>query len=506
MILWLVSCAAPPAPPADPSAGPPDVVIVSVDTLRADRLGFAGQPAAHTPALDALAASGHVFEQATTPFPRTTPALSSLQTGLWPHHHGSREVGQPMTADQTLATRLRAGGWQTLAISAIRVASPEQHLDRGFDRFEVLHDLPAPQVTAAALSAVDALGADRPAYLWVHYSDPHFPYLPDPSGPLQPEAPRCRELGRQAASGALRREQLFSNRDGLAASVLEECVALYDAEVAVVDAAVGALLDGLGQRRGGRPRYVVLTADHGESHGEGGLFFEHGPDVGDACLRVPLVIAGPGIDPGRDAGVARLEDVAPTLLEAVGLPVPDGLDGLPLGARLRGGSGGAPAALAESGSALHPPLFGYLVSGRSRRWCVNDEVWSWCFLGPKLGAGLFDHRADPELKHDRQDEQPEIAARLRAAAERWKPEQARERTVRTATRKLVSTPVLDGGRRLALYAVDAHGSSTPVDDPEALAALTSVLDGFSAALDAPPGTADRTDEQLEALRSLGYVE
>ncbi|MCA9489731.1 MAG: sulfatase-like hydrolase/transferase, partial [Myxococcales bacterium] len=172
----------------------PEVLIVTVDTLRADRLGYAGHAAARTPALDALAGEGRAFLQATTPFPRTTPALASMLTGLWPHHHGSREVGQPMTSGTTLASVLSAAGWRTVGLSATPVAGPEQGLAAGFDAFEVMADARASEVVDRALLAV-AAQPDRPLLMWVHAADPHFPYLPPDDGPLRPDAPRCRRLG-----------------------------------------------------------------------------------------------------------------------------------------------------------------------------------------------------------------------------------------------------------------------------------------------------------------------
>lgn len=487
--LLLAACSAP-----DPR---PDVIVITVDTLRADRLGFAGLVGAHTPAIDTLAAAGRVFSQATTPLPRTTPALGSLQTGLRPHHHGAREVGQVLTAEHTLAGWLADAGYTTAGVSAISVAGPEQKMDRGFGSFVLQHDAPAPDIARSALAAVDDASTSRPLYLWTHFADPHFPYLPHAGAPVQPDAPRCRDLGQRAGARTFKREVLFTDRGGLASQVLDECRELYDAEIAAVDQAIGALLDGLDTKRPGRPRWVVFTADHGENQGEGGLFFEHGPNVEDAALRIPMIVAGPGVVIGTDDGVARLEDLAPTLLDALSLPVPTDLDGISLLGRLQGRGGGPDLALAESGSALQVPLFGYLVSGRSKRWCLNDTQWSWCWLGER-GFGLYDHDADPDLKTDRQHELPDVVQRLTAAATRWKPEHARQRTARTATHKLVSTPTLDGGRTVTLV----FGS-----DPGVEADLRQKLEAFEAELDGrtTPVT-DASSDTVEALRSLGYVE
>lgn len=483
ILLFALACAADPRP---------DILLVTVDTLRADRLGFMGHAAARTPNLDALAARGRVFTQATTPIPRTTPALASLQTGLWPVHHGAREVGDPMTATATLASALSEAGWSTAGISAIRVAGPEQHLDRGFDAFQVRHDAPAADITALALEQIGG----GPTFLWVHYADPHFPYLPD-----DPAGGACRTLGEQAEAGTLQRHTLFADRDGRASAMLADCQALYDGEVAAVDAAVGALVAGMAAR--GRDTLVVFSADHGENQGEDRLFYEHGPSLHDAALRVPLVVAGPGVVPGRDDGVARLEDVAPTILDLAGV-APGARDGTSLAPRLRGGASGGPTvALVESGSALHVGLHGYLVSGRARRWCLNDARFAWCQL-PKQGAALYDHVADPDLTTPISN--PEVAARLKAAAARWPPESARRLAARTDRFKLVASPALDGGYAWALYdlADPAELHDVAAAHPDVVAELRAAIEGWA---DRPlPRAAERSDAEIEALRSLGYVE
>lgn len=471
----------------------PDVIIVSVDTLRADHLGFMGYAGARTPHMDAIASAGRVFSRATTPFPRTTPALASLLTGLRPEHHGSHEVSQPMTAELTLAGTLAAEGYTTAAVSAIGVASPEQHLDRGFSSFEVLHDVRAAEITRAALAALSDK-SKGPAMLWVHYADPHFPYLPDPAAQGSPAAPRCRALGERAAKKQIERALLFTDRDGVSSSALDECIALYDAEIAAVDAAVGDLIDGIAGLRGDRPRIVVLTADHGEHLGEDGLFFEHGPSLHDAVLRIPLVISGPGVAAGSDPGVARLEDVAPTVLELLALPPLPETDGRPIA---KGASDGA-IALIESGSALHVPLFRYLVSGRGERWCLNEGRWSLCRLGPKRPQALYDHEADPKLESPRTDE-PQTLARFAEAAERWRPEQARRYAARTGSHTLLAHPKLDGGYDLRLI---PFGSEAPAEDPAAAEALAKALRGMQ--VDLPLDARSPGDESL--LRDLGYVD
>jgi arylsulfatase A-like enzyme len=329
LVLGLAGCGGAPARP--------DLILVTVDTLRPDRLA-----AVPTPNLDRLAARGTSFSQATTPFPRTTPALASLFTGLWPQHHGSREVFEPFHSGDTLAEVLKGSGYATAGVTANSAAGSRQNLDRGFDRFVELpdrEDVHGDRVTAAALRLAGNAPASQPLFLWVHYMDPHYPYAPPTDFP-QPPALRCRRLMDDARAGRVAKGQMLSNRDGVAEAALAECRQLYDAEIAYTDAQIGTLLEGLSRLGRLDGALVVFTSDHGENFGEGGLYYEHGPNLHDAGLRVPLVVAGPGIAHRRDDAVIRLEDLMPTLLRLVGVPperVPrtDGLS-------RRAGCGGRP--------------------------------------------------------------------------------------------------------------------------------------------------------------------
>ena len=472
----------------------PDVVLLTVDTLRHDRLGVTGHAAADTPTIDALGARGVVFTQATTPFPRTTPALASMLTGLLPHRHGSMEVGQPMTAGTSLAERLAARGYTTLALSANQVAGPDQNLDAGFSRFEIHHDAHAADLSAAALELIDARAdADRPLLLWVHYADPHFPYLPPNTDRDTP----CAALGRKAEAGRLARVDLFTDHAGMATDALASCSVLYDGEVAAADAGIGVLLAGLAERQRA-DGLVVLSSDHGEHFGEDGLFYEHGPSVHDAAIRIPLIVAGPGVRPHTDRGVARLEDLAPTVLAAAGVAPEQwpAMDGADLTARLTGADPDADAiALSVSGTGLHVRYYDRLRSGRAdRRFCLNDPPFSLCQKVDGAPA-LFNHVDDRRLQHPLDD--AETFARLQAAAARWPPEQARQRAARTATHKRTEVPLLLGG-----YAATLTGpTGAPVIHPTLDGVLASALSALPA-----PEAASRSADAEEALRALGYIE
>lgn len=462
----------------------PDILLFTVDTLRPDRLGAYGFDEARTPHIDALAQRGVLFSGATTPLPRTTPALASMLTGWLPHRHGSREVGQPVTAGRSIARVFADAGYTTVAVSGTPVAGPDQKLDAGFEHFSVHFDLSAPELVREALQHTDTR---RPLLLWIHAVDPHFPYLP----PEAPDSP-CQALGLQASSGELQRVDLFTNRDGTAAAVLDDCLGLYDAEVAVADAGLGAALEGLAQQ-GRELGLVVFSSDHGEHFGEEGIYYEHGPSVHDAALRIPLIIAGTGVVPHHDSGVARLEDVAPTVLAAAGLAPLDNPDGADLSGRL---SGAAPdrslIALAESGNALHVRFFSAMRSGRPRRQlCLNDPPWSLCSR-PDASPRLYNHIKDPSLRHDLSAQQPDVARALIEAAVRW-PETARQRTARSQDVKLTAYPQLDGAYRY---------EALPLQ-PEQPAGATETLQ--RAILSLPLQHAAPVDHE-EALRALGYIE
>jgi arylsulfatase A-like enzyme len=294
----------PSAPRAQPSPGAPSVLLVSIDTLRADRVGAYGASDGATPAIDALAAEGLRFEKAISPAPLTLPAHATLLTGLLPPRHGVRHNGLFRLAEEheTLAERFRAAGYATGAVVGAVVLARRYGLDQGFDHYDDAiagaKASPTGYPERSAVAVTDAaLGwlAERagPFFLFVHYYDPHAEYQPPP------------ELAAR-----------FPGRP-------------YEAEIAAADAGVARLVAAL--RDAGRldTTLVAVTSDHGESLGEHGER-THSYTLYDATLAVPLVLRGPGVPRGRSAGgVVSLASVAPTLLHLAGLaPLldPDGED------------------------------------------------------------------------------------------------------------------------------------------------------------------------------------
>lgn len=293
----------------------PSVVIVTLDTTRADHLGCYGGARASTPRIDALARSGMRFEQALSPVPLTLPAHVSLLTGLVPRHHGVRDnAGFRLDPSIHLLTeRLGAAGYGTAAFISAAVLDRDGGLARGFATYDDsvrvgdrrafdYQERAASQTVEAVLTRLDAL--KPPFFLWVHFYDPHAPYVPP-----EPFASR------------------FKDRP-------------YDGEIAFMDAQLGRMLDAL--KRKGTTVYIVVAGDHGESLGEHGEE-QHGIFVYQATQHVPLIITGPGIPPGTTAASnVGLVDVAPTLLDLLKLaPLPN-TDGRSLVPLLRGGRPIAP--------------------------------------------------------------------------------------------------------------------------------------------------------------------
>ncbi len=515
--------------------GPRNLLVISVDTLRADAIGVAG--GAGTPNIDRLAAEGTYFTSAIAPMPRTTPALASLLTGLWPQHHGSRDVGDPILEVATLAETLKAHGYATLAMSTNDSAGPKQGLDRGFDHFATYRQLIdvhgdglyrdltsvppdglgwASASTRRALELIDRAPADQPYFLWVFYFDPHFLYRPPSPWQDGVEAERCWQLYEYFGTHRQLAGQVFSDVGGVATEAMEACRRLYAAEVAYTDHEIGLLLSALGERRRLDNTVVVFVADHGENFGEGGLFFEHGDNAHDAGLRVPLIFSGPGIEQGkRDAGAVSLVDLVPTALALLGLPVPGGLDGRDLSGRLRpGGAAGRDdrqrVVFAESGTAVWNEAVEHVTTGRTWwRVCVNGPRYALCEI-PNEAPGvyaLYDHVTDLALSNDVAAEHPEVVAALLQAWQSWPPESARQRVAQTAELKLVETPRLEGGYQAKLYNLEVDRQETvdvSADYQEVFRHLRAALAEWTA--DLPEPVERLPDPELEeVLRTLGYV-
>lgn len=344
----------------------PNLVLVTMDTVRADRLGSYGYKAAETPSLDRLAAEGVRFAQASSVVPLTLPSHASLLSGLLPPHHGVRNNGAGAFPEgtATLATFLAGQGYRTGAFLGAFVLDRRFGLAHGFEVYDdeierapgaavVLEaERPGSQVMDRALAWLGREDS-RPFFLWIHLYDAHAPYTPPPAW-------RARHPGRP-----------------------------YDGEIAAVDAQVGRLLAELGRRGLAERTVVAVTADHGEGLGEHGED-THGLLLYEPTLRVPLLVRAPGLPARTVETPVSLVDLGPTLAGLLGktfpAPAGRGLDGRDLSEALRGGGEPAPADLyAET---RYPAIFGWSPLAALRR----REIKYIASGAPEL----YDLRRDPQ--------------------------------------------------------------------------------------------------------------
>lgn len=353
----------------------PDVWLITLDTTRADALGAYGRAPSPTPALDALAASGVRAEDAMTVAPLTLPAHATMLTGLAPDRHGVRtNLAEPLSdALVTVPERLTEAGYRTGAVVGAVVLDASFGTAQGFSSYvddfdpaagpgRELLERRAPDVRAAAERFLDSAD-ERPMFLWTHFFDAHQPHeAPEPFRSEQPDS--------------------------------------YLAEVAAVDAEVGALVDAWRALGRGRALAILVVGDHGEGRSEHGEL-EHGLFVYRSTLRVPLLAVGPGMPAGGvDARLRSVLDVAPTLLAWAGLPC-EGCEGTGL-------AEAPPADRIVYGESLHP-RFQY---GLSELRVAADERWRYV-RAPR--PELYDVRADPNERADVIDGNPDVAARFAAA-------------------------------------------------------------------------------------------
>ncbi|MEZ5332997.1 MAG: sulfatase-like hydrolase/transferase [Thermoanaerobaculia bacterium] len=439
-----------------PTPAGASIVLVTIDTLRADRLPAYGYPAGATPAIDRLAADGTLFEHAFSPVPLTLPAHSTILTGLLPPTHGVRDnLGYRLEAGRSIVPRLEAAGYRTAAAVSSVVLRRETGLAAGFDLYDddvaTGAGLTAAEEQRSGPETLDAVeswlpaDAGTPFFLFLHLYEPHAPYTP-------PAA--------------------FAGGDP------------YDGEISAADAVVGRLLRLLDERGLYDGTAIVLLSDHGEGLGDHGEQ-EHGILLHHEDLHVPLILKLPG-EPGRGGRVdvpVHLMDVAPTLLELAGLPVSEGLPG---------------------SSLLHPPPAGRSLYAETYHpslrygWSELLSVVEWPYHlieGPR--PELYDLAEDPGETRDLTAADGEVRTRLLASLRPLRADPAPPFTETEEVRqRLASLGYLDVTR-----GVGGDRRLNPKDQLPTLHRFRTALDALRAGR---PADAVRTLQALveESPRSL----
>jgi len=474
-----------------PKPTPRNLVLITIDTLRADHVGAYGWARAQTATLDGLAKNGALFERAYAAAPITLPSHATLFTGRYPPGHGARDNGLRVSQDvPTIATELHARGFATAAFVAAFPLDHQFGLNRGFDVYgdrlprgadgRLANERPAADVVNDAIAWLRTPGPKGPGlqpkgsgpqdvssaasaqspvpfFLWVHLFDPHAPYG-DPS----------------SSRSALDR---------------------YDEEIATADREAGRLIAALGSTAANT--LIVAAGDHGEAFGEHGEY-AHSIFVYDTTLRVPLLMAGPGVPAGtRVADAVTLADVAPTVMRILGAPMAnvDGIDVTPAFAH-------TPLQERE----LYAESFAPLVEfGWAPLRAVRSGGWK-LIAAPK--PELFDGQADAGERNNAIASQPDVARRLQARVDRYSPDS-------------LSATAAPGGeaaqrlRALGYSSGSAAGNPQssmsrpdPKDRREAIARIAQVTSGElsgAALLAALDGIVRDDPRNAQAQLRLGYA-
>ena len=413
---------------------PLNLLLVSFDTLRADRTGAYGNDewgTSPSPAIDALAAGGTLFETVYAPRGQTHPSLASLMTGKYPITTGVRENGFALPVEhRTLIEHLKRAGYHTgVFISNFSVTHPKEGwVARGADvaadgydgrraeesrneaRFQRIWDDRTEQAATSFLEQQ----ADAPFAMWVHFYDVHKPYTPPPAmrdlfGLSDELPPVLRAPPEGDADNALI-EQVLANftlggRDP-SEQELARVRGLYDGGVRATDERLARLLRRLEELGVADDTLVVFTSDHGEELYDHNRYFFHGASIHDSTLRLPLVISGPGIPAGRRLpDLTRNIDVAPTVLELLGLPPDPGHEGRSVAPLLHA----EPGTLEPVQAVIEWQDYIYAVSDGSRKLIWNPEhVWprkAPYFYGPPEAGYRIDCIEGYDLVADPREQQ-----------------------------------------------------------------------------------------------------
>ncbi len=415
-------------------AGAPNVLFILIDTLRADHLQSYGYDKQTSPTLDGMAQEGLRFDQAYAQATWTRPSVASLMTSLYPASHRTNRLDIRVPSElQTMAETVQAEGYTTACFSANRNVSEVFGFDQGFGTFwthasaelnsvlrfttwervmEMLRVRSAADRTPETNRAADltdrALSWSRqhdgsPYFLYVQYIDPHGPYLPpadflEEIGMEQPSAETLSNANPVHGKPPFP----FFGVEEFSHERLAKLRELYDAEIMYCDREVGRLLDGMRELGLLDNTYVIVTSDHGEEFFEHKQF-GHGQSAFEELARVPLLIDGPGIEPGVVEGPVELIDLYPTIATWVGAPIPERIQGSDLNDLIAGGDrGGATEALISN-----------LRSSELTAWVIGKEKLVRIEHQGEVRWMLFDLATDPGEQDDLAESKPERLAELK---------------------------------------------------------------------------------------------
>lgn len=430
----------------------PNVLLITMDTTRADRLGCYGYTSAQTPNLDALAKNGIRISEAITHVPLTRPSHSSLLTGTLPYHHGVWSNG-PYRLDPkwvTLAESFKGAGYKTGGVIASYVLTRSYGLSQGFDYFDDrLREVPG---TDPEKSADDVVGSvnhwlgqeiQPPFFLWVHFYDPHFPFIP-------PEPYHSH----------------FAN-------------SLYDGEIAYMDNAIGKIINKISTLGWMKDTLVIAVGDHGEGLGEH-QEPSHGYLIYDSTMKVPAIISGPNVPHGRVIhSQVGLSDFYPTILEACGIKKESEIDGKSFWKYLQSGNIPPEPVIMENRT-IHYQFGWATLSG------IRFKDWKW-IQAPT--PELYDLKNDPNEKNNLATKEIKQANEMKNIWNRVRPKDESTSTAAALTQEEIEKLESLG----YIGTAPVGGSVEEGPDPKLFADLIAPIDHLIRA---------RPDKKMDLIDSL----
>jgi len=402
-VAFIIACS---KPPSELSSDLPNIIIVGVDTLRADHLGCYGYQRDTTPNIDDFSEQGVLFENCLTPCPRTTQSICSIMTGKYPWNHGVRNLHEELPEEaNTLAEILKDSGYKTISILANGLVCNK--IDQGFeviwdvdsiDNPDKLFEFDAKKATDLAISELSELKGRY--FLWIFYMDPHMPYL---ARGLPFDNEYEGRFKWMLSFDEIPHGELFF-KNPMTEREREHAIALYDSEILYLDREIGRLLKYINEKDDNN--IIIFTADHGESLGEHNYYYDHGDLLNQASLHVPLIIYGINF-PGKIVKkIVRLIDIFPTILNRLDIDADEyNFDGVDLLDYLNR-DGPDLKAFSETGRAIYKEIFevGHRdidgIPGRLRSVIYRGQKLIYFPTSAGIEWRLYDLKNDPEELHD----------------------------------------------------------------------------------------------------------
>lgn len=417
-----------------------NVLIITLDALRADHLSCYGYGRQTSPTMDRVAEEGIRMGQAISSASFTNASLGSLLTGKYPPHHGARSPGSLLdSSNVTLAEVLRAAGYRTGAVVSNGIVNRHQGYAQGFDYYDEsgrvnfrayrplflywalapilpqARGMDTPSTLKASLAWLTKVH-EHPFFLWIHFIDPHRPYAPPPPynslfDPTRNDAEFTPKLEKQVTEAMLKHPGM-DIRQFLSPADFQHYTALYDGEVKFVDDAIGRIIQELKTWGVYDKTLLVISADHGEGLGEHGqgVFYAHGPLIYEPTVHIPLIFRCPGRLPSGEVvtEMVRQIDIMPTVLDAVECPAPGGMDGMSLLPLMRGDKTKKPSeayiestrlSSATSKRLRNNPWIRRSIPGiAGKRRAIRTEEYKLIYT-PQIGDPryeLYDEKRDPQ--------------------------------------------------------------------------------------------------------------